>query len=153
MSTRPTNHSSEKRQCELDRALELLHFGFRAVIANPDRVLASRGLSRVHHRILFFVRRNPGCSVTQLLRILNISKQALNAPLRTLIQKKLVSNVASSEDRRVKQLRLTAKGEQLERTLSGDQRDRFAATFRRVGPAKEAAWRETMLRLADEQTR
>jgi DNA-binding MarR family transcriptional regulator len=69
------------------------------------------------------------------------------------LRAKPVSNVACSEDRRVKQLRLTAKGEQLERTLSGDQRDCFAATFRRVGPSKEAAWRETMLRLADEQTR
>jgi len=149
MSTGLTSHYSETRQRELDQALELLHFGFRAVIANPDRVLASRGLSRVHHRILYFVRRNPGGSVTQLLRILNISKQALNAPLRTLIQKKLVSITTATEDRRVRQLCLTAKGEELESTLSGDQRLRFAEAFKKVGPVKESAWRDTMCWLAD----
>src|ERR1700688_104968 len=95
----------------LDEALELLHFAFRAVVARPDRMLGSRGLSRVHHRILFFVRRNPGISVGDLLRILGTSKQALNAPLRTLLRKKMVSLTAASEDRRVKRIHLTREGQ------------------------------------------
>jgi DNA-binding MarR family transcriptional regulator len=112
-------------------------------------MLASRGLSRVHHRILYFVRRNPGISVNQLLEILGVSKQALNAPLRALVRKKLVSMAASGEDGRVKQIRLTAKGEGFEMTLSGDQRARFAAAFQRAGSRKEAGWRETMRYLAE----
>lgn len=149
MSTTLTHRAADARQNELDDALQLLHFGFRAVIANPDRVLASHGLSRVHHRILFFVRRNPSGSVTQLLEILDVSKQALNAPLRTLVEKKYIAVVPSETDRRVKQLTLTGKGEALERALSGDQRQRFAAAFRKSGEAKEAAWREIMRYLAN----
>lgn len=139
---------NETRQDELDRALELLHFAFRAVIAEADRILARRDLSRVHHRILYFVRKNPGISVSQLLGILGISKQALNAPLRTLIQKKLVVLVSSTGDRRMKQIRLTSKGEELEFIISGDQRRRFEAVFKKVGKSGEAAWRETMTLLA-----
>jgi len=149
MSIRLTHRTAGARQDELDDALQLLHFGFRAVIANPDRVLASHGLSRVHHRILFFVRRNPSGSVTQLLEILDVSKQALNAPLRTLVRKKYIAVVPSKSDRRVKELTLTSKGEALERTLSNDQRQRFATAFRKSGEAKETAWREIMRYLAD----
>ena len=132
------------RNGELDRALELLHFAFRAVIAKPDRILKARGLSRVHHRILFFVRNNPGLSVGELLQILNVSKQALNGPLNILIQKKFVSFITSPQDRRVKCIHLTDAGRALENIVSGDQRDRFQAAFKRVGKEKEEAWRETM---------
>jgi DNA-binding MarR family transcriptional regulator len=133
----------------LDEALELLHFAFRAVVARPDRMLSSRGLSRVHHRILFFVRRNPGMSVGELLRILGTSKQALNAPLRTLLRKKMVSLTSAPEDRRVKRIHLTDEGKRFEYTLSGDQRNRFKAVFKMAGKQKELAWREIMRSLAD----
>jgi DNA-binding MarR family transcriptional regulator len=133
----------------LDGALELLHFAFRAVVARPDRMLGSRGLSRVHHRILFFVRRNPGMSVGELLRILGTSKQALNAPLRTLLRKKMVSLTSAPEDRRVKRIHLTDKGKKFEKALSGDQRSRFKAVFKLAGKKKELAWREIMRSLAD----
>jgi DNA-binding MarR family transcriptional regulator len=133
----------------LDEALELLHFAFRAVVARPDRMLNSRGLFRVHHRILFFVRRNPGMSVGELLRILGTSKQALNAPLRTLLQKKMVSFTSAPEDRRVKRIHLTDEGKRFEKTLSGHQRSRFKAVFKMAGKQKELAWREIMRSLAD----
>ena len=48
-----------QRERELDQAWELMHFALRAVIASPDQMLEKRGLSRVHHRILFFVARQP----------------------------------------------------------------------------------------------
>jgi DNA-binding MarR family transcriptional regulator len=134
---------------DLDEALELLHFAFRAVVARPDRMLGSRGLSRVHHRILFFVRRNPGMSVGELLRILGTSKQALNAPLRTLLRKKMVSFTSAPEDRRVKRIHLTDEGKRFEKTLSGDQRNRFKAVFKMAGKQKELAWCEIMRSLAD----
>lgn len=133
----------------LDEALELLHFAFRAVVARPDRMLGSRGLSRVHHRILFFVRRNPDMSVGELLRILGTSKQALHAPLRTLLRKKMVSLSPAPEDHRVKRIHLTDEGKRFEKALSGDQRSRFKAVFIMAGRQKELAWREIMRSLAD----
>src|SRR6266496_2155515 len=117
----------------LDEALELLFFAFRDLTAEPDRVLAERGLSRVHHRILYFVRRNPGIGPGELLRILRVSKQALARPLREMIAQGLVLAAPVAENRRRKALRLTAGGARLERRLSGSQRRRFAAAFRGAG--------------------
>ena len=139
-----------KRQTELNQALELLHFAFRAVVARPDKILAGRGLGRVHHRILYFIGRHPDCSVHDLLQKLNISRQALNEPLRELQSHNLVQYSLSAKDRRIKQLRLTSQGVKLEDLLSGDQRARFSATFKRVGRSKENNWREIMALLANE---
>ena len=63
-------------------AMEAFFFGYQAFTSKPDEILARRGLSRVHHRILFFIAKYPGLSVKQLLGYLGVTKQALNTPLR-----------------------------------------------------------------------
>jgi DNA-binding MarR family transcriptional regulator len=132
----------------LDSALEILFFGFRGVTASADRVLAERGLSRVHHRILFFVRTHPGIRPGALLATLRISKQALSRPLRDLVRAGLVRAAVPDENRRTKALTLTAAGARLERRLSGSERLRFARAFRAAGPAGARGWREVMRLLA-----
>ena len=84
------------RRRQLDGAVELTHFAFRAMTARPDALLASRGLSRVHHRILHFVLRLPAPSVSALLRTLGVTKQALNGPLRDLYAQKLITFTRST---------------------------------------------------------
>lgn len=137
-----------KREAELNQALELLHFGFRAIVAKPDELLEARQLTRVHHRILFFVCKTPNISVNELCRTLGISKQALHAPLRQLFDQNLVEYRLAATDRRVKQLCLTEAGAALERQLSGYQRDQFEAIFTQVGSKAEANWRKVMHLLA-----
>lgn len=126
----------------------LLFFAFRALTAEPDRVLAERGLSRVHHRILYFVGQAPGLRVGRLLATLGVTKQALNRPLRELVRMGLVSATAPALERRARELRLTPEGERLERRLSVAQRRRFDRAFAGAGPAAERGWREVMRRLA-----
>jgi len=129
---------------ELDQAQELLFFAFRNLTAEPDRVLAERGLSRVHHRVLYFVRRNPGLGPGDLLRILRVSKQALARPLRELAARGLLLGEAVPENRRRKRLLLTRAGHRFERRISELQRRRFAEAFAASGPAAAASWREVM---------
>jgi len=74
----------------LTEAWRVMHFALRAVIAEPDRILATRGLTRMHHRILFFVAHSPGMSVGELQATLDVTKQALNAPLRQLQEQGLI---------------------------------------------------------------
>jgi DNA-binding MarR family transcriptional regulator len=136
------------RQTELRDAIELLFFGYRAFTAPPDRILEQRGLGRVHHRILYFVGRSPGLSVNALLTTLRITKQALNAPLRQLVEMRLVSVERSKEDGRVREIALTASGRALEAQLSGTQLKRLAAVFERAGSDAEAGWRTVMQALA-----
>ncbi len=138
---------------ELDQAQELLFFAFRNLTAEPDRVLAERGLSRVHHRILYFIRRNPGLGPGDLLRILRVSKQALARPLRELSGLGLLRGEAVPENRRRKRLTLTAAGLRFERRISELQRRRFAEAFAAAGPTAAASWREVMSLLGAQQGR
>ncbi|MEN9355175.1 MAG: hypothetical protein RL318_2500 [Fibrobacterota bacterium] len=136
------------REAALNRALELFHFAYRAFTAGPDRILETKGLQRVHHRILYFTGRHPGISVNGLLEILGVSKQALNAPLRQLLEMRLVESRINATDRRVRELRLTQDGAHLEATLSGLQRQRMEEVFREAGPETETAWRTVMSTIA-----
>src|SRR5512133_2817835 len=126
----------------------LLFFAFRAVTAEPDRMLAELGLGRVHHRVLYFVGRSPGVRVGRLLATLGVSKQALNRPLRELLARGLVVATAPALERRARELRLTPDGERLERRLAAAQRRRLARAFRAAGAGAERGWREVMRRLA-----
>src|SRR5512139_1669753 len=132
------------RQAELNAAIELMHFGYRAMVAKADRVLAARGLSRVHHRILYFVARLSRPSVNELLRTLAVSKQALNGPLRDLYAQQLIAFEREADDARVKRLTLTAAGKRLEGRLSALQRQQFEGVFAVAGDVAEAGWRVAM---------
>lgn len=130
-----------------DEPLVLLHLAFRAVIKEADAHLVLRGFGRVHHRILFFIARNPGLRVADLLATLGVSKQALHKPLQQLVHAKLVENRAEPSDRRQHRLRLSLSGAKLEKRLSGPQRRLFSAAFRKAGPGAAAGWRMVMRQL------
>lgn len=139
----------QNRQDGLRQSIELFYFAYRAFTSRVDRALAQRGLGRVHHRIIYFVGRNPEGSVNALLRILGVSKQAMNAPLRQLIEMKLVAQKTADHDRRVKLLSLTEEGVRLESHLSGIQMKHLSSAFSAAGPGSEEAWRKVMTALAD----
>lgn len=132
------------REDALRLAIEQFYFGYRAFTASPDRILEQRGLGRVHHRILYFVGRNPGLSVNSLLKMLNVSKQALNAPLRQLIEMRLVAMDTAVHDGRVRQLTLTTNGAKLESQLTGTQMKQLQAVFEQAGIKAETGWHQVM---------
>ncbi len=132
----------------LNAALEALHFGFRAITAHPDERLRKLGYSRVHHRILYFVGRNPGCSINELLGIMRVSKQYLNRPLRQLVADGYIQARQDERDRRIKRLRLSARGQRLEEGLTGEQRAQLAEVFEKAGPRAVAGWWKVMGLLA-----
>lgn len=132
----------------LPEAWQLMHFALRAVIAEPDRMLAARNLTRVHHRVLFFVAREPGISVGALQGTLGVSKQALAAPLRTLVQQGLIAIRKADHDARVRHVHLTRAGRALEAQLTGAQYALFEAAFAAAGLEAVAGWTEIMRHLA-----
>lgn len=141
----------KKHDSRLNSAQELLFFGYRAFTALPDEILAERGLARVHHRIIYFVGRDPGLSVNKLLSKLGVSKQALNAPLRRLQELGLISAVLSEQDRRVKCLTLTEEGALLDTELSASQHKLLTSIFNICGAEAETGWRMVMTALANSE--
>lgn len=142
--------SAGPRETSLRLAIERFYFGYRTFTTPPDRILDRRGLGRVHHRILYFVGRNPRISVNSLLGILDVTKQALNAPLRQLVEKRLVVLNTAQHDRRVRQLRLSSTGKKLEAQLTITQMQQLQAVFEQAGTVAEAGWHRVMDKLIDQ---
>jgi DNA-binding MarR family transcriptional regulator len=136
------------RRAELQEAIELMFFAYRAFTTPPDTLLAEQSLGRVHHRVLYFVARQPGLSVNQLLATLGVSKQALNAPLRKLQNLNLIDSSNAAHDKRLKELRLTPKGQKLEAQLSQTQMDLLQGILQITGTDAEQAWKQVMRDLA-----
>lgn len=124
----------------LNKCLETLHFAFRGLVAEPDSILKSQGLSRIHHRLLFFIGRNPGLSVNELVERMRLTKQAIHKPLKSLVEKDLVEVTRDASDKRVKRLALTGQGTALESRLTGIQRELLTHAFGEVGDEGADAW-------------
>jgi DNA-binding MarR family transcriptional regulator len=134
---------------DLDAALELMYYGWRGMTLTADEYLATLGLSRPHHRILYVVARQPDISIGGLIEILGVSKQAVNRPLNLLLERKLLISKRSPEQHRTKLLRLTAEGQRIEQRASGYERKVLRAAFDHVGETGAAAWMAVMGAIAD----
>jgi DNA-binding MarR family transcriptional regulator len=134
---------------DLDAALELMYYGWRGMTLMADQYLATLGLSRPHHRILYVVARRPDISIGELIEVLGISKQALNRPLSLLLERDLLTSRRSAEQHRSKLLRLTDAGKRIEQRASDYERKVLRAAFDRVGPSGAAAWTAVMGVIAD----
>jgi DNA-binding MarR family transcriptional regulator len=130
------------REEELRQAIELLYFGYRAFTAEPDQILAQFGCLRAHHRVIYFVGRHPGITVSELLDVLQITKQSLSLVLSQLVREGFVVQHKGTQDRRQRLLELTEKGRDLERQLTENQRRRIARAYQDAGPeAVEGFWK------------
>lgn len=130
---------------ELIDGMELLFFAYRDFIAEPDAILAEYGFGRAHHRVIHFVGRNPGITVSELLAILKITKQSLSRVLGQLVRERFIYQDQDREDRRKRPLTLTDAGWELERRISQDQRIRIARAYREAGPDAVAGFRQVLL--------
>jgi DNA-binding MarR family transcriptional regulator len=122
--------------------MEAFFFGYQAFTAKADEMLDRRGLSRVHQRIVFFIARYPGLSVKELLSVLGVSKQALNTPLRQLIELGLVLSIAPETDKRKRLLELTADGATFEESLRREQVKLLQRVFAEAGRDAVDGWLE-----------
>ncbi|WP_026678949.1 MarR family winged helix-turn-helix transcriptional regulator [Fictibacillus gelatini] len=141
----------KNREEQLNEILVLFYFAYRTFTKEPDRILEQHGIQRVHHRILFFIARKPGLSVNELLATLEVSKQALHAPMRQLIEMGYIKSEPAEYDRRVRELRLTEKGEKLEKQLSNVQRKKMDAIFKEAGVKNEEVWKEIMKKIIENE--
>ena len=105
--------------------------------------------------LLFFIQRFGTAAVGKgfgpvmfvwftMLGVLGVSKQALNGPLRQLVEAGLVGTATGTHDKRSKLLSLTEAGAALEAELSGTQMDLLEEAFTAAGPGAEQAWRALM---------
>ena len=133
------------RDEELRQGIEMLFYAYRDFTAEPDAILADYGFGRAHHRVIYFVGRYPGMSVSDLLGILQITKQSLSRVLGQLVREEFIVQTQGTQDRRQRLLELTEKGRRLERELTENQRARFARAYRDAGAEAVEGFRKVML--------
>ena len=133
-----------------DAALELMYYGWRGMTMRADAYLATIGLSRVHHRILYSVARGNGLTVTDLLSVLSITKQALHRPLKQLLDGDYVVMTRDPARHRYKILALTPGGRKVEHRASELEREVMGRAFAKVGGAGRQAWLAVMAETARE---
>lgn len=138
------------REEEIRLGMELLFFGYRGFTSGPDAVLAEVGFGRAHHRAMYFIGRSPDITVSDLLTILGITKQSLARVLSALQAEGYVAVRRGPRDGRQRLLRLTPKGEALERRAFEAQRETLARAYRAAGPAAVDGFRRVMRGLMDE---
>jgi len=141
------------REAEMRQAQDLLFFAYRDFTNAADVVLAELGFGRAHHRVLHFVGRSPGITVSDLLGILRITKQSLSRVLSVLLEQGYVAQAPGHADRRQRLLTLTPAGLALERRLYERQRARLAAAYRAAGTGAVDGFRRVMRGIMDEAAR
>ncbi len=128
------------REPEIRRGIELLYFGYSHLYRGIDEGLAKQGLGRAHHRSLYFVARQPDITVSELLRVLGITKQSLGRVLNELTDRGLIETRTGREDRRQRLLRLTETGSALESELFEALRERLSTAYAQAGQGSVAGF-------------
>ena len=141
------------REEELRRGIELMFFAYRDFTGEPDSILESQNMGRAHHRAIYFIGRTPGISVSELLAILNITKQSLSRVLSALMENEFVLQETGTTDRRQRLLYLTDKGIALENQLTSLQGKRFARAYREAGVDAVEGFQRVLRGLVDQSTR
>ncbi len=121
------------REHEVRRGVELLFFGYTRLTRSIDEGLTEHGLGRAHHRALYFIARQPDLTISELLKILAITKQSLGRVLTDLAERGLVETRTGATDRRQKLLRLTAEGKAFEAQLFEALRNSLASAYAAAG--------------------
>lgn len=141
------------REEELRQGIELLFFAYRDFTAEADAMLEEYGFGRAHHRVIYFVGRNPAMPVSNLLSILRITKQSLSRVLSQLVAEGFIIQQPGPQDRRQRLLTLTDKGVELERSLNERQRARIFRAYREAGAEAVEGYRKVLHGLIDEADR
>jgi DNA-binding MarR family transcriptional regulator len=141
------------REEDLRQGIELLFYAYRDFTAEADAMLAQLGFGRAHHRVIYFVGRKPGMTVSELLDILKITKQSLSRVLGQLVREGYIAQRPGTADRRQRLLELAPKGAELERRLTEDQRALVARAYRAAGAEAVDGFRRVLLGLVNDADR
>lgn len=149
----PSTNLDFLRDEDLRQGIELLFFAYKDFTAEGDAILAKQNFGRAHHRVIYFVGQYPAMTVSDLLKILSITKQSLSRVLRQLVSDGYIEQKPGKIDRRQRLLTLTHKGRELERLLTSEQRARIAAAYKDAGANAVEGFRKVMLRIMEPTAR
>jgi len=138
---------------DLRQAFDLLFFAYRDFTKEADALLEDYGFGRAHHRVIYFVKRNPSITVNRLLKILKITKQSVARVLGQLVREGFIDQKTDCDDRRRRTLVLTTKGEELEARLTQCQGARISRAFEASGKEAVEGFKKVLGEIINEDDR
>lgn len=130
-----------------DYNLILFHFAYETFINTADEIIEKHGMSRQHHRFLFYISKMPGITLKELLDFLEITKQGSHRTLSKLKEEKLIEEYPSTKDKRMKNLYVTKKGIELVQILNHEQTQMLSNILDEVG----TDWFDVMEKYAEQR--
>lgn len=130
-----------------DYNLILFHFAYETFINTADEIIKKHGMSRQHHRFLFYISKMPGITLKELLDFLEITKQGSHRTLSKLKEEKLIEERPSEKDKRMKNLYVTKRGDELVQILNHEQTQMLSTILEKVG----TDWFDVMEEYADQR--
>lgn len=132
----------------------VLHFMLQLSIGkDADLRLTTREMGRVHHRIVYFAHFTPGITVSELLEVLGVKHQNIQAALRQLVEEGYIQTRPSEHDGRVKCLYCSRKGDKLLEFVSGGQRERLQKGYESVTQRDVEGYLKVMNAMLDPERR
>ena len=138
---------------ELEAVVELLFFAYRDFTDEADGLLARYGFGRAHHRVIHFVDRHPGITVSDLLRILRITKQSLAPVLAQMMREGFILQRADAHDRRRRRLYATPEAAALAQLLRERQTAHLATAFAEAGAEAAHGFRAVLYAMTTPEDR
>jgi DNA-binding MarR family transcriptional regulator len=138
-----------KRAEKLQSVLTLFGLAQLALASDADVELAKLKLARTHHRILYLALHNPGVTVGRIVTLLRLTPQAVQGPMRRLINSGYLEQKASPSDGRKRHLYATQAGQDLVLAVAAKQYARTTKALERSTPAEVENFLLMLSRLAD----
>lgn len=135
---------------EIREGIKLLFSAYRKFTSDSDIGNTKYGFGYAHRRVIYFVRRKPELSVTQLISILHITKQSLARIFNQPVLDKSVQQNRGGADQQQRFPSLPEAGGKLEHHLSQPYQERVAYTHRKAGPNAICEYRQILLNLVKE---
>ena len=139
------------QESSMRKAIELMFFAYRDFTGEADVILNEYGFGRAHHRAIYFIGRNPGMAVNELLAILKITKQSLGRVLNQLVDEGYVDQDADPDDGRRRLLTLTKEGVILENLLPERQSRRIRSAYTEAGRGAGKGFLRVLEKMIDER--
>ena len=133
LSQTPAASALFLREDEVRRGIEFLFFAHASLWRSIDAKLAEQELGRAHYRALYFIARQPGLTISDLLALLGITKQSLGRVVKELETREMLTTRPGNRDRRQKELRLTETGRATEAAIFILLRDTMSRAYTHAG--------------------
>lgn len=109
-----------------------------------DEILLSKGISRTHVNLLEIVKKNGPTTMTDLGKLLNVSKPNITILVDKLVKLELVKRIYDEKDRRVIFIELTGNGHDFLEKLRESMKTAFGKSVEKFSQDDLKLFKETI---------